>query len=61
VHSAPFFRHLAEHPEDPAVFNAAMSSMPSYIAGIVDAYDFSKFRRIVDVGRHRRSVRGRRW
>ena len=27
-----------------------MSSMPSYIAGIVDAYDFSQFRRIVDVG-----------
>ena len=50
VHSAPFFRHLAENPEDAAVFNAAMSSMPSYIAGIVEAYDFSKFRRIVDVG-----------
>ncbi len=50
LHSAPFFRHLAEHPEDAAVFNAAMSSMPSYIAGIVEAYDFSKFRRIVDVG-----------
>lgn len=50
VHAAPFFRHLAENPEDAAVFNAAMSSMPSYIAEIVEAYDFSKFRRIVDVG-----------
>ena len=50
VHSARFFKHLAENPEDAAVFNAAMSSMPSYIAGIVETYDFSKFRRIVDVG-----------
>jgi hypothetical protein len=50
VYSAPFFRHLAGNPEDSAVFNAAMSSVPSYIAGIVEAYDFSKFRRIVDVG-----------
>jgi hypothetical protein len=50
VHHAPFFNHLAEHPEDAAVFNAAMSSMPSYIAAIVDAYDFSRFQRIVDVG-----------
>lgn len=50
VHRAPFFRHLAEHPEDAAVFNAAMSSMPFYIAAIVDAYDCSKFQRIVDVG-----------
>ena len=50
VHSAPFFRYLAENPEDAAIFNGAMSSMPSYLAGIVGAYDFSKFRRIVDVG-----------
>jgi O-methyltransferase domain/Dimerisation domain len=50
VHSVPFFRHLAENPEDAAVFNAAMSSMPSYLVDIVAAYDFSKFRRIVDVG-----------
>jgi SAM-dependent methyltransferase len=32
------------------VFNAAMSSMPAYITAIVNAYDFSKFERIVDVG-----------
>jgi O-methyltransferase domain len=50
MHSAPFFRYLAENREDAAIFNAAMSSMPSYIAAIVEAYDFSKFRRIVDVG-----------
>jgi SAM-dependent methyltransferase len=50
VHSAPFFQYLAKNPEDAAIFNAAMSSMPSYLAEIVGAYDFSKFRRIVDVG-----------
>jgi hypothetical protein len=50
VHAAPFFRHLAENPENAAIFNAAMSSMPSYIAEVVEAFDFSKFRRIVDVG-----------
>jgi SAM-dependent methyltransferase len=50
VYALSFFRHLAEHPEDAAVFNAAMSSMPSYNADIVAAYDFSNFRRIVDVG-----------
>src|SRR5688500_3275553 len=49
VYRAPFFKYLAEHPEDAAVFNAAMSSLPAYIAALVGAYDFSKFERIVDV------------
>jgi SAM-dependent methyltransferase len=50
VHAAPFFRYLGEHPDDAAVFNAAMSSMPAFLAGMIEAYDFSPFRRIVDVG-----------
>jgi SAM-dependent methyltransferase len=50
VYGAQFFKHLAEHPDDAAVFNAAMSSLPVYITAIVDAYDFSKFERIVDIG-----------
>ena len=50
VYGAPFFKHLAEHQDDAVVFNAAMSSMPAWIATIVDAYDFSAFERIVDVG-----------
>lgn len=50
VYQAPFFEYLADHPSDAAVFNAAMSSLPAYIAAIVEAYDFSKFERIVDVG-----------
>jgi hypothetical protein len=50
VHQAPFFAYLADHPEDAAIFNAAMSSVPAYIAAFVGAYDFSRFERIVDVG-----------
>jgi SAM-dependent methyltransferase len=50
VYRAPFFEYLAEHPDDAAVFNAAMSSLPAYIAALVQAYDFSKFECIVDVG-----------
>jgi hypothetical protein len=50
VHGAPFFEHMAGHSDDAAVFNAAMSSAPDYLAAIVGAYDFSKFERIVDVG-----------
>src|SRR6267143_1021451 len=49
-YGAPFFQYLAGHPDDAAVFNAAMSSSPGYLAAIVGAYDFSKFERIVDVG-----------
>jgi hypothetical protein len=50
VYGAPFFEHMAGHSDDAAVFNAAMSSSPDYLAAIVGAYDFSKFERIVDVG-----------
>src|SRR5215467_1047659 len=50
VYGAPFFEYLAGHSDDAAVFNAAMSSSPDYLAAIVGAYDFSKFERIVDVG-----------
>lgn len=50
VYGAQFFNYLAEHADEAAVFNAAMSSLPVYINAIVDAYDFSKFERIVDIG-----------
>jgi hypothetical protein len=50
LYGAPFFEHLARHSDDAAVFNAAMSSSPRYLAAIVEAYDFSKFGRIVDLG-----------
>jgi hypothetical protein len=47
---SPFFEYLAAHDDDAAIFNAAMSSMPAYIDAVVQAYDFSRFERIVDVG-----------
>jgi len=50
IYRKHFFKHLAEHQDDAAVFNAAMSSVPAHIAAIVEAYDFSRFERVVDVG-----------
>jgi hypothetical protein len=50
IYGASFFEHMAGHPDDAAVFNAAMSSSPSVLAAIAGAYDFSKFDRIIDVG-----------
>ncbi|MGH3773781.1 MAG: methyltransferase [Pseudonocardiaceae bacterium] len=50
-HGTKFFGYLAEHPEDAAVFDAAMTSVSTAAtASIVTAYDFSRFRTIVDVG-----------
>src|SRR5262249_1520702 len=47
----PFFEYLNSHPDDAAVFNAAMTSGSSVgVSAILSAYDFSKFRRIADVG-----------
>ena len=50
VYGTHFFKYLAEHRDEAGIFNAAMSSIPAYIAAIVNSYDFSKFDRIVDVG-----------
>lgn len=50
VYHARVFNYLAEHPDDAAVFNAAMSSVPAYITAVVRSYNFSRFDRIVDVG-----------
>lgn len=50
VFGAPFFKYLAEHKDEAAIFNRAMSSLPAYIKAIAEAYDFSTFERIVDVG-----------
>jgi O-methyltransferase len=46
-----FFDYLAGNPGDSAIFNAAMSSGSSMSASaVVAAYDFSRFRQIVDMG-----------
>lgn len=51
VHGAALFDYLAEHPEDAAVFDAAMTSTSkSNTVSIVAAYDFTRFGTIVDVG-----------
>jgi len=51
VHGESFFDYLAGHPVDAAIFNAGMTSASSLdLASIVNAYDFSAFDKIVDVG-----------
>jgi hypothetical protein len=51
TYGAPVFDYLAAHPDIAGVFNAAMTSLSSVeVSTIVEAYDFSRFGRIVDVG-----------
>jgi hypothetical protein len=51
IHGATFFEYLDSHPDDAAVFNAAMTSGSSALeSAILAAYDFSKFKRVADVG-----------
>jgi hypothetical protein len=48
---ATFFGYLAQHPESDRVFNEAMTGLATQlVAAVVDAYDFSQFRTVVDVG-----------
>jgi hypothetical protein len=45
------FAYLAEHPEEAANFDAAMGGFTAQVAiAVASAYDFSGFRRVVDVG-----------
>jgi ubiquinone/menaquinone biosynthesis C-methylase UbiE len=47
----PVWEYYAAHPEDAAVFNDAMTGLTEMVnAAVVPAYDFSGFRKIVDVG-----------
>ena len=49
--AAHCFALLAQHPASAATFNAAMGGFAANAhAAVVDAYDFSAFRRIVDIG-----------
>jgi hypothetical protein len=48
---ADYFAYLASHPESEQVFNRAMTGWTNQlVAGAVDAYDFSGFKTVVDVG-----------
>jgi hypothetical protein len=45
------FDYMAQHPDEAANFDAAMADFTKHIAtAVFAAYDFSPFRRIVDVG-----------
>jgi SAM-dependent methyltransferase len=51
VFGKPCFEYLTEHPDESEVFNEAMTGFSSMVApAITEAYDFSKFGTIVDVG-----------
>ncbi len=51
IFGAPMFDYLKTHPEDAAIFNAAMTGGSTLaLSAIPAAYDFSRFERIVDVG-----------
>jgi len=46
-----YFAYLAQHPEADRVFNEAMTGWTTQLVGsVVDAYDFSRFKTVVDVG-----------
>jgi O-methyltransferase domain/Dimerisation domain len=46
-----YFAYLAQHPEANRVFNQAMTGNTTQLVGaVVEAYDFSPFKTIVDVG-----------
>lgn len=51
VHGVSSWEYRVEHPEDNAIFNAAMTGITRGVSeAVVAAYDFSPFARIVDVG-----------
>src|SRR5262249_42722368 len=51
VHGKDLWSYLADRPEDGATFHRAMVELTRGVAGTVaDAYDFSEFETIVDIG-----------
>jgi cyclopropane fatty-acyl-phospholipid synthase-like methyltransferase len=51
VHGEDLFSYLAKHPDDAAIFNEAMRFVSTAVlTGLLEAYDFSRFPTIVDVG-----------
>lgn len=51
VYGTTKWQYMTEHPEEAGIFNAAMASFSSVVApAIVQAYDFSASRTIVDLG-----------
>ena len=51
VHGCGVWEYRAAHPEEGAIFDAAMTALSQgVVAGVVAAYDFAPFSRVVDVG-----------
>jgi hypothetical protein len=51
THGQPLYGYLHAHPRAAARFNAAMTGFSGHeAAAILDAYDFSEARRVVDIG-----------
>jgi SAM-dependent methyltransferase len=51
IFGQPFFEYLAAHPADAAVFNNAMTQGVAWTTpALLEAYDFSRFEQLVDVG-----------
>jgi hypothetical protein len=51
VHGVRAYEYRAAHPEDEAVFNAAMTALSRrQNAGVLDAHDFERYGVVVDVG-----------
>lgn len=49
--SAALFAYLAEHPEEGRLFNQAMAGKSAAVVpAVVEAYDFSRFQTIADIG-----------
>ena len=51
LHGEPVWTYRAKHPDEQEAFDAAMTSMADAVsAAVVAAYDFSRYRTVVDVG-----------
>jgi hypothetical protein len=51
AHSLSFFEYMAAHPEAGRIFDEAMTSLSHEEAqAVADAYDFTRFHHVVDVG-----------
>lgn len=51
ANGSPFFAHLAAHPEQQAAFQESMTARSRReAAAVVEAFDFGRFDRLVDVG-----------
>ncbi|TXS35674.1 methyltransferase [Streptomyces sp. OR43] len=50
VFGAPFWPHLAAHPERGASFDATMSAGPALVRDAAEGYDWSEARHVTDVG-----------